>query len=728
MFPDLHKFTFSFYSRLLITVMLLSIKGSGLSGQTFTDTIPHHLYQIEQRTRMGDKAAFIQLFSYVNDTAIVIDPLGYHTVYATMGDVALRLIQENSFFLKSELDLDDTAARKSIKERVSRLRDKISFDDTIGAFLITPLQNRIVEYEVKNISEPDRTKIEKAKTPASEEWAHNTALKQLVKKHDPYAMALTALTMLKNRGRRNEYDFDKDKYTNEIAMLTGITIGVPDRKGEITYHIGSLFDEYNIDLLNYATYWVDHYKDYKWNANKKHFENMIDPITEFPIEYKWYRQMEDRSDDTAMAAFIRLTEANVGLIKKLNKEFDESKRNYALSGFSKSFLVQLSNLTAYCKSRQIDFKGSAAVQRYLAELRNNNLTDHSRYALENILISDLTLDDITAVEYWSIVYESNWSVNYSTGKILDEFYSKNWEKVISDKKQLSLYLKKIILFEHLGIIGSCNHYTCKFTGADQHTLGVLSEIKNEADDSDIKEAVNNILTGTYWEKILSKKQWDSLRIADIRKKDGNSWPGNMRDAPVISNIEDSLSKDLQLDYGKNVLDVCYLATYQQLPVALKYLLKINDPYWYIDRVIREQFGITTDRIKKRADIDSFLQNYNSMNELELYKYYLVKAGINIWKSEGVLDYDKVYTELKYGYSLPFVGGGGTNRDAGVSAVIKILEAQYGTKLGMPDKNEHWVGCTYHNFSGERRQKWLDFLLRNNIVTKDQAPPAFVDFN
>jgi hypothetical protein len=708
--------------------MLLSIKGSGLSGQTFTDTIPHHLYQIEQRTRKGDKAAFIQLFSYVNDTAIVIDPLGYHTVYATMGDVALRLIQENSFFLKSEIDLDDTAARKFIKERLSELRDKIFFDDTIGAFLITPLQNRIVHYEVKNISPPDRVKIEKAKRPASEEWADKTALKQFVKKHDPYAMGLTALTMLKNRGRRNEYDFDKDKYTNEIALLTRITIGVPDRKGEITYHMGSLFDEYNIDLLNYATYWVDHYKDYKWNANKKHFENMVDPITEFPIEYKWYRQMEDRSDDTAIAAFIHLTEANVEVIKKLNKEFDESKRNYALRGFSKSFLVQLSDLNAYCKRHEIDLKGSIAVQRSLTILRNNNLAYYSRYALENALINDLSLSDITAVEYWSIVYESNWGVNYSTGKILDEFYSKNWEEIISDKKQLSLYLKKIILFEHLDIIGSCNHYACKFTGADQHTLGVLSEIKNEADDPDVKEAANNILTGAYRERIRLKKQQDSLWVAGLRKNEGENWPYNISNAPVINNLGDSLRKDLHLNSGKNIPDISYLATYQQLPVALKYLLKIDHPYWYIDRIIQGQFGVPVDQIKKRAGIDSFLHNYHRLNELELYKYYLSRAGINIWKSEGVPDYDKIYTELKYGYSLPFVGGGGINRDAGVFAVIKILEAQYGTKLGMPDKNEHWVGSTYHNFSGERRQKWMDFLLRNNIVTRDQRPPAFVDFN
>ena len=65
-----------------------------------------------------------------------------------------------------------------------------------------------------------------------------------------------------------------------------------------------------------------------------------------------------------------------------------------------------------------------------------------RFKLENKLIKELQLKDITSVEYWACLEEHDIEFNFSIGRILDRFYSEHWDEIKNDDDQLRLFLKK----------------------------------------------------------------------------------------------------------------------------------------------------------------------------------------------------------------------------------------------------------------------------------------------
>ncbi len=692
------------------------------------------LYRLADPIRHGDRKALLKLCDYTDSTKEFIDNLGYHLIPATAASTAVRIIKENTFLLKAEIDLDSPLSGAALRKKLTSFGERLVFEPAIGAFMITPLKTRRVAYSIKTLPASDAGRLKSISDSILHcSWTNEQGFPELLKRHDPKALYVAAQIMLKHRNRWNEYDFDDVSYTDVISFLTGSLIGVPGNDSIITYNISSTYG--SEAKLNYAVYWANHFRDYRWNPTKAIFENLVDRSTPVSEVYNWFLQLNDTNDVVASSAFVRLTEIDTDTLDLYSRDFNADHYNYTLPTFWKRFLDQLVIFTGYCRENHIDYKGSSELQRSLAVLRQDHLPYAIRYAKENELVERLTLNDISAVEYWGLVYENTWASTFSIGRTLDKFYSKHWVQIVSDSAQLSIYLKKTYLFRHLGIIGSCNHYAAKFTGYGPKVKALLEEIARTTGDSQIKAEARDILDKAYWTKIKKEKELDVQKIAENRAYGSGRWPDNMRVQPFIVNYQDSLSGILAMDSPLNAkksltLRVTELARYNQLGQAIAAVQLFEDEdFYYTNGLIKDQFGITSDYIRSRQGLDSFLRNYERLDELSLYCQYLNSAGIDIWKGKGQLDYEKVYDLLKYDLVVPFVGGGNKNRSIGIFAVVKMLEAQFKTKLGLPDKDAHRYDFMFSSYSDDRRNKWISYLKQQKLIAPvDIDPPSFFDFD
>jgi len=163
--------------------------------------------------------------------------------------------------------------------------------------------------------------------------------------------------------------------------------------------------------------------------------------------------------------------------------------NSALSSFSSRFLPVLTRLVKFCRQHQIPYRPDPHYVHLLKQI-NQEKSNYRRYQLDHEMLAQLTLEDITPLEYYMIVHEDLfWKGNYSLSWMLDKWYSDHWEQVINDPLQLRLYLKKANLFDELGIIGNVNKYNRKMDGASPELLNTLNQLlKTETDEHIVEEA------------------------------------------------------------------------------------------------------------------------------------------------------------------------------------------------------------------------------------------------
>ena len=134
------------------------------------------------------------------------------------------------------------------------------------------------------------------------------------------------------------------------------------------------------------------------------------------------------------------------------------------------------------------------------------------------------------------------------------------------------------------------------------------------------------------------------------------------------------------------------------------------------------FGLPVFDLHDKQSYIAFRRNLLDMTEYELYFYYLQQFGVDFLNKKGELDYEKIANILRFDSVTPFVGGGGGKRDYHTYGVIKLLELNFGTRLGYHEKlNENQ---SFYTFSTAKRSKaWIDFLSEKNLIIPltDEAP-------
>jgi hypothetical protein len=498
-----------------------------------------------------------------------------------------------------------------------------------------------------------------------------------------------------------------------LQILTHFEIAVEGDYKEMTWHIEK--EVFSDAALNLLCYFYANYPNFKWNEEKNIFENNDIQISPIGKENVLFQLLNSKNDSTALDAFIQLTTCNPAKVIELADEYEEARiyRNYIIPIFPYRFLKQLVILTEYCAANEIDFNGSIQLKTAITQLQSD-LSFSERRELEDRLINNLTLEEITAFEYWVLIYESSWRLTYSAGRILDIFYSKNWDKLMEDKQQLDCYLKKSILFSRLGINGICNNYLKKFDHSQQNILDKLENYQTS--DEDIKIQI---------EKIISKKNSDSFEEEKENETESFSWEGN--NDYGVKDIEKQLNKLMKDTKKINFMDYAISGllsqiSYEQIPTAMTLIENIHFEHtWKKYSFIEDDFGFfEVGNFNKEEVRNEFLSLYSRLSEYELYAYYLDKAGID-YETNNDLDFDKIYEILKYNIVAAFVGSM-TSKNNEVYSLIKLLELTFDTTLGFPKKlcnSNNMYACS----SNERAKAWREYLLENNLLKKQHNEPV-----
>lgn len=666
---------------------------------------------LDWQLRKGDFNALTEIAEYFDSKTDLTEYLGYHIINTNESNVSKRIVQENTMFLDSEIIIDSTTTTADFKKFLTDNQKKIKFSNLANAFLITDFDKRTTDFEVVDLTDFKWSELNaKRNELLSLNWVKENKIDSLIKSRNSLALLKTASVFLKNRNRFDEYDYNEEEVINLIQLLTKSEIAVPNERGELSYHLEKEFyDEPKINLL---IFFANNYKNYEWNESTNAFRN--NNLNKKPVDYEkqLFEMLSSENDTIAQNAYISLTKLDPTRVSELSDQYRKAdiSENYILPQFSFRFLKQLVQLTNYCKENNIDFEGNNTLKNQI-ELLKTNLTFSERRQLEDKLINTLTLDNITAFEYWSLIYQKSWSMSYSAGRILDKFYSRNWQKLIDNKDYLEAYLFKSRLFDDLGIIGFCNNYLVKFRGSTQET----------------KTAIQKLISTNL--KVQSQKE-KSLTIAEksieFKTEEKKTWYGNT--SKDIRDFNASFSEIIQKKQDSTELedDISFLLSqikYSQIGEALNAIENIPiRPYKKYSFMPRD-FGFSYignfEEVKTRKE---FLANYEKFNELELYKYYLQNAGIDFTDSNSNLDFDKIYEILKYDINTALAGGGGSTKDNGVYSIIKILELTFETTLGYPNKlccSDNMYACNSRGRAGE----WMNYLEISNHLKKEHNEPV-----
>jgi len=662
------------------------------------------IYKIQTEVREGNLTALRQIGTFLDDTSYVLEFLGYHFYPTSARILAMRIISENCLFLDAECRIDSTLTEKVFLDLLES--NQVVFDELSASFLITAIDRRTTRYELKEITSNELLHLDTVagKTPYPD-WVYSNQIDGLLYFHNPEALKWIAAIWYHHRSRFNIYYFDDDEFLSLVKKLTRLELGVPGENGEITHLYDG--DYYGIARLNFLTYWATHWTEYTWNEKSGYFENHTNPAVSLSKEEKLFKLLFSESDTVAQEAFNALTELDADLVSNMASQFDghsSVRPNYELPTFPFRFLKATVVFTKYCRDHGINYKGSQHLQDMLRELRGER-NFKGMYELEDRIIRELTFEDIAAVEYNGLIYGGNWSSTYSIGRILDKFYSYNWERLLSDKHQIAIYLKKSMLFQRIGIIGIVNKYRKKFINLTPGVVSRLEGIVSEEKDSSIIFAAREILVNAKKPVVNMIEQ----------PKPGKNYLGTKDLEGRYRMITASRNEKDDKQWG--ILQLFAEINYEQLGTAMELMLKdtILEDYkrfW----ILGNDFGIELEATDPEA-VREFLKFYRANSKFKVYEHFLkLKYDRCFDKNDGLI-LGEVYDILKYDVVDAFVGGGGGRRDDGIYPLIKLLEIRFGTTLGYPEKLCESQGV-YSCGTGERALAWMKFLQDKRLVAPD----------
>ncbi|MFN8247561.1 MAG: hypothetical protein U0T68_01270 [Ferruginibacter sp.] len=683
-----------------------------LSNNLFSQ--PHPIYAIEKKLMQGDKNALTEIAQYFDSDKELIEYLGYHRIKTNEKQVAKRLVEENCLFTETEILINNKTSKSDFLKFISRNLNKITFSNLAEAFLITPLEKRTVNVEFRDVTENKSKDLQKIKSELlNKEWVKSTNIESLIQKKDPQCLLNISSELFKIRYRFNVHHFNKNEYLNLFSLLTNLEFGVENEKKEISWHTDK--DFYPESSMGLLIYFSANYKDFIWDEEKGIFVNSKIQIHKTDEETALFQQLNNDNDTIAIKAFTELTNCNPEKVTKLANEYQKADidHNYVVGTFPYKFLKQLVQLVAVYKQKNINYSTNGKVKQLIDKL-NSDISFKERRKIEDDAINQMSLNDISAFEYWSLLNESSWGITYSAGRILDIFYSKHFDEILNNSTQLNLYLKKSSLFDELGIIGVCNNYLVKFTNLKNDGISKLNLV--QISDNEVKAQIEKAKT------ICNL----SLKIPNDTKKvnDANNdyKVDNVRQS--ILNISKIREQEKMED---SLTEFLSKISYYQIEEALNAIDKIEfkESKWKKYSFLERDFGFFAydnfDTISTRKE---FLFDYKKYSEFDFYKNMLSKSGTDYFNSDNTLNYDKIYEALKYNVVVAFVGGGGGKQDNEVYSLIKLLELRYNTTLGYPKKicNSNGIyGCD----SQDRANYWMQYLVDKKLLKEvHNAPVSF----
>jgi hypothetical protein len=278
-----------------------------------------------------------------------------------------------------------------------------------------------------------------------------------------YAQYLQKLTKINSfKAENSPYTEGSFKNTNDLATI-----------------------EKQKDIIRW---WAIHAEDFEWDESEHRFVSKAEASARAEEMERQVRRLGSSNDSVAFAAFVHLTEGDPPTVIALVERFRPILRAYndRLPALNYTYLEQMTALSAYCRKHGFAMKLAANVAAALDTLLQP-ISEKKRYSIENQILAEIGLSDMTAIEYFALLHSKNEDLGFSTGRIVDIFYAKNWKYVLDNDAQLRLYLKKSALFKNIGVAGVSSVYDKKLNRRDERVRLRLAQIARSESDGDIQD-------------------------------------------------------------------------------------------------------------------------------------------------------------------------------------------------------------------------------------------------
>ena len=313
-------------------------------------------------------------------------------------------------------------------------------------------------------------------------WIQRNALRDLLLTNHPRLLFFIAAQL---RLKPDERIF----YEKTLKKLTKVQFSLPNTEGETVSEKGKITPAMLDDVEKYkdfVRYWANHAEDFKWDEGRVMFVNREELAQRTEQYEKLFRRLNSENDSVAMASFLQLTQGDPSVMAEMTDKFRPLLRTYNknLPDIKFGYLEQMTRLVAFCRANNTEWQMTASLDS-IVQILVETTNPQVRYSIENQLIKNIKIDDITSFEFKGCLLSGNQEMALSIGRILDFVYTKYWNSILSNDDQLRLYLKKSYLFKKIGVVGICNSYQNKIEKLDATFKKRLSDISHIEGDADV---------------------------------------------------------------------------------------------------------------------------------------------------------------------------------------------------------------------------------------------------
>lgn len=351
-----------------------------------------------------------------------------------------------------------------------------------------------VQHQVSN------NPIEMVEAIDMEWWVFDNMFQDYLKAQNSMVLYILSRRMVKeiyvynDKSRESRYNF-MEKYTwanmdfdiiEMLQNLTGVTVEL-EYEGEWLAESDDF--EFNLALMSY---WKKYFVDYEFNSQTSLFENTNDSVLGPDMIKLYFEQMHTDDDALAMEAYQKLIEMPpqqvISQMRYFDMDYITGRLNRNLPMFTKRFLPQQAYLIEYCRNEGLPYQPTGDLLKVLEEIRTYPANFALQIERENRLAALLTLNNVAAVENYTITYGSrNDKISAAVGHVLDYWYSQQMDSILQDENELKGYLYKAYLFDHLGIVGVVNNYLRKLVNVSPSHLAMIQRIADADSSQKIRE-------------------------------------------------------------------------------------------------------------------------------------------------------------------------------------------------------------------------------------------------
>jgi hypothetical protein len=415
-------------------------------------------------------------------------------------------------------------------------------------------------------------------------------------------------------------------------------------------------------------WWSIHAEDFEWDESEHRFVSKAEAMARAEELERQVRRLGSSNDSVAFAAFVHLTEGDAPTVVALVERFRPILRAYNshLPPLNYTYLEQMTALSAYCRKHGFSLKLSPNLA-FLIDSLKQPISEKIRYRLENQLLTEIRLGDISAVEYQALLHSTNTELGFSTGRIMDIFYSKNWKLVLENDAQLRLYIKKSALFKNVGVAGVSALYDKKFDRRDEHVRLRLAQIARSESDGDIQDNLQD------WRTTASLAQ----KIEDS----GGATNAPNEEATNDESIESRLRR-LQADGSFSIADLNAVVTAPKFndsykPLVIK-LLKKTTPLstirsFKLKNWLKASRDLSTfaDMEIGAKDLDDVVRIFEIDSEAEMWSFIAAQSA-NYTMAEKAGFWNSMFKVVWFNDLLYTTGIKTTQRDTIIAVLRKYL--------------------------------------------------------